>query len=123
METTYRFRFLIYLAAFMLLMSVCFVYAEPLPENHLLFQVAPQHAAFLAPSAESPTFDREALRAASPVVSSQVVGQLETPSHPHHGLFHHTRHTAIRPLLSNAPVQFVVVDGAIEAPATTHNRR
>src|ERR1700755_331566 len=29
MDTTYRFRFLIYLAAFMLLMSVCFVYAEP----------------------------------------------------------------------------------------------
>jgi hypothetical protein len=123
METTYRFRFLIYLAAFMLLMSVCFVYAEPLPENHLLFQVAPQHAAFLAPSAESPTFDRDALRAASPVVSSQVVGQLETPSHPHRGLFHRTRHTAIRPLLSNAPIQFVVVDGAIESPATTHNRR
>ena len=82
METTYRFRFLIYLAAFMLLMSVCFVYAEPVPENHLLFQVAPQHAAFLAPSVESPTFDRNALRAASPVVSFQIVGQLETPSHP-----------------------------------------
>jgi hypothetical protein len=122
METTYRIRFLIYLAAFMLLMSVCFVYAEPLPENHLLFQVAPHRAAFLAPSAESPIFDRDALRAASPVVSSQVVGQLETPS-PHHGLFHRTRHTAIRPLLSNAPIQFVVVDGAIESPAPTHNRR
>jgi hypothetical protein len=123
METTYRFRFLIYLAAFMLLMSVCFVYAEPLPENHLLFQVAPRHAAFLAPFAESPIFDRDALRATSPVVSSQVVGQLETPSHPHRGLFHRTRHTAIRPLLSNAPIQFVVVDGAIESPAPTHNRR
>lgn len=121
METTYRFRFLIYLAAFMLLMSVCFVYAEPVPENHLLFQVAPQHAAFLAPSAESATFDRSALRAASPVVSPQVVGRLETPSHPH-GLFHRTWHTAIRPLLSNAPVQFVVVDGAIASPAARNRR-
>lgn len=122
METTYRFRFLIYLAAFMLLMSVCFVYAEPVPENHLLFQVAPQHAAFLAPSAGSPTFDRDALRAASLVVSPQELGRLETASHPHHGLFHRTRHTAIQPLLSNAPIQFVVVDGALESP-TARNRR
>jgi hypothetical protein len=123
MEITYRFRFLIYLAAFMLLMSVCFVYAEPCPENHLLFQVAPQHAAFLAPSAASPAFDRDALRAASPIVSPQVVNRLEALSHPHRGLFHRTRHTAIRPLLSNAPVQFVVVDGAIESPAAAHNGR
>ena len=66
METTYRFRFLIYLAAFMLLMSVCFVYAEPLPsQNHLLFQVAPRHSGFLAFSSETPTFDPEALRAAN----------------------------------------------------------
>ena len=49
MDTTYRFRFLIYLAAFMLAMSLCFVYAEPLPaQNHLLFQTTPQHAGFLA---------------------------------------------------------------------------
>ena len=122
METTYRFRFLIYLAAFMLLMSVCFVYAEPLPENHLLFQLAPQRAAFLAPSAESPTFDRDALRAACPVVLPQLVDRLEASSHPRRGLFHRTRHTAIQSLLPNAPVQFVVVDGAIESPAARNRR-
>lgn len=94
MDTTYRFRFLIYLAAFMLAMSLCFVYAEPLPSrNQLLFQVAPQHSAFLVPSADVPTFDPDALRAAAPVVSLQILQQLEDASRAHHSLFHHARHT------------------------------
>jgi hypothetical protein len=96
METTYRFRFLIYLAAFMLVMSVCFVYAEPLPSqpspSHLLFQVAPQHGTFLATSADEPTFDPAALRiAAAPVISPVVLQQLEDASRPHHQLLHRAK--------------------------------
>ena len=125
METTYRFRFLIYLAAFMLLMSVCFVYAEPLPsQNHLLFQVAPQHSGFLASSSETPTFDAEALRAAAPQVSPQVLERVEAASHPHRGFFHRSRHTAvIRPLLPNAPIEFFVLDGSGNSPLSTHHTR
>jgi hypothetical protein len=124
METTYRFRFLIYLAAFMLVMSVCFVYAEPLPsQNHLLFQVAPQHAAFLAPSSEAPTFDPDALRAATPVISTQVLERVEAASHPHHWLFHRSRHTVIRPLLPNAPIEFFVLDGGADSPVSAHRSR
>jgi hypothetical protein len=107
MDTTYRFRFLIYLAAFMLFLSVCFVYAEPLPSHqsspsHLLFQVAPQHAGFLTPSADEPIFDPAALRtAAVPVVSPQMVQQLEDASHKHHGFLRRARHTVVRPAPAN----------------------
>lgn len=95
MDTTYRFRFLIYVAAFMLVMSLCFVYAEPLPSrNPLLFQVAPQHAGFLAPSAQQPAFDPSALRAAAPVVSPLALEQLEGTSHNHRGFFHRAKHAA-----------------------------
>jgi hypothetical protein len=123
METTYRFRFLIYLAAFMLLMSVCFVYAEPLPsQNHLLLQVAPQHSGFLASSSETPTFDPEALRAAAPQVSPQVLERVEAASHPHRGFFHRSKHTVvIRPLLPNAPIEFFVLDGSGNSPLSTHH--
>jgi hypothetical protein len=125
MDTTYRFRFLIYLAAFMLLMSVCFVYAEPLPsQNPLLFQVAPQHSGFLAASSETPTFDPDALRAATPQISPQVLERVETASHPHHGLFHRSRHTVvIRPLLPNAPIEFFVLDGGGDSPVSAHRTR
>ncbi len=125
METTYRFRFLIYLAAFMLLMSVCFVYAEPLPsQNHLLFQVAPQHSGFLAFSSETPTFDPEALRTAYPQVSPQVLQRVEAASHPRRGFFHLSRHTVvIRPLLPNAPIEFFVLDGGGDSPLSTHHTR
>jgi hypothetical protein len=117
MDTTYRLRFLIYLAAFMLLMSVCFVYAEPLPSpNPLLFQLTPQHAGFLAASSEAPTFDHDALRATVPEISPQVLERVETASHPRHGLFHRARHTVIRPLLPNAPIQFFVLDGGPDSP-------
>jgi hypothetical protein len=96
METTYRFRFLIYLAAFMLVMSVCFVYAEPLHSHpspsHLLFQVAPQHGSFLATSANEPTFDPAALRiGAAPVISPVVLQQLEDASRPHHRFLHRAK--------------------------------
>ena len=124
METTYRFRFLIYLAAFMLVMSVCFVYAEPLPsQNHLLFQLAPQHAAFLAPSTGVPTFDPEALRASIPVATPQVIERVEAASHPHHWLFHRSRHTAIRPLLPNAPIELFVFDDSADTSISAHRAR
>jgi hypothetical protein len=103
METTYRFRFLIYLAAFMLFLSVCFVYAEPSPSHqssptHLLFQVAPQHTGFLAPSANEPTFDPAPLRtAAGPVVSPRMMQQLDDSTQRHHGFLHRARHTVVRP--------------------------
>ena len=96
MDTTYRFRFLIYVAAFMLAMSLCFVYAEPLPSrNPLLFQVSPQHAGFLARSAQQPAFDPAALRAAAPVVSPEALKQLEDASHGRHGFFHRAKHAAL----------------------------
>lgn len=124
MDTTYRFRFLIYLAAFMLLMSVCFVYAEPVPSaNPLLFQLTPQHAGFLAASSEIPTFDRDALRAAVPEVSPQVLERVEAASRPHHSLFHRARHTVIRPLMPNAPIQFFVLDGGPDSPVSPHRAR
>jgi hypothetical protein len=98
MDTTYRFRFLIYVAAIMLVMSVCFVYAEPVPSSsHLLFQTAPQHAGFLAASTAEPTFDPAALRTSiTPVVSPVVLQQLQDASHPHHW-FHRAKHAIARP--------------------------
>lgn len=92
MDATYRFRFLIYLAAFMLVMSLCFVYAEPLPShNPLLFQVTPQHAGFLDSSSRQPSFDAQALRATSPVVPQPVVQQLEKTTRARRGLFRRSR--------------------------------
>lgn len=124
MDTTYRFRFLIYLAAFMLLLSVCFVYAEPLPsQNHLLFQVAPQHSRFLPSSLENPTFDPYALRAALPQVTPPVLERVEAESHPHRGFFHRSRRPVIRPLLPNAPIEFFVLDGSGDSPLSTHRTR
>jgi hypothetical protein len=101
METTYRFRFLIYLAAFMLVMSVCFVYAEPLRSQQPspsppLFQVAPQHAGFLVASPDEPIFDSAALRIATPVISPVVLQQLEDASRPHHRFLHHAKHARMR---------------------------
>jgi hypothetical protein len=123
MDSTYRFRFLIYVAAFMLLMSVCFVYAEPIPsQNHLLFQAAPQHSGFLASSFATPTFDPNALRAANPQVPPEVMERLEAASHSHRGLFHRARRTVTQPLLPKAPTQFVL-DGAIDSPLSAHHSR
>jgi hypothetical protein len=124
MDTTYRLRFLIYLAAFMLLMSVCFVYAEPLPsQNHLLFQVAPQHSGFLTPLADAPAFDSDALRANTPEISPQVLQRVEAVSRPHRGLFHRSRQTLIQPLLPNAPIQFFVLDGPNDSALATRHIR
>jgi hypothetical protein len=100
METTYRFRFLIYLAAFMLVMSVCFVYAEPVPSqptpSHLLFQVAPQHGSFLATSADEPTFDPAALRIAAPVISPVALRLLEDASRPHRWSLRRAKRAGVR---------------------------
>lgn len=102
MDMTYRFRFLLYLAGFMLVMSLCFVYAEPLPsQNHLLFQVSPQHTGFLARSTQEPIFDPAALHAAAPVVSPQVLQQLEEAPQGRRGFFHRTKHAVARPLPAN----------------------
>jgi hypothetical protein len=108
METTYRFRFLIYLAAFMLVMSVCFVYAEPVPSqpspSHLLFQVAPQHGSFLATSADEPTFDPAALRiAAAPVISPVALRLLEDASRPHRWFLHRAKRAGVRPAPAALP--------------------
>jgi hypothetical protein len=101
MDTTYRLRFLIYLAAFMLMMSVCFVYAETVPyqpsQSHLLFQIAPQHAGFLAPLTGEPAFDPNALRTSvSPLVSPVVLQQLQDASRSHHRFLHRAKHTLVR---------------------------
>lgn len=115
MDNTYRFRFLIYLAAFMLVMSLCFVYAEPAPaQNPLLFQVAPHHAGFLAPLPAEPAFDPAALRAATPVASFQVLEQVDM-QRAHHGFFHRFKKTASAPMtvpgfiLVNVPDETSVV--------------
>jgi hypothetical protein len=104
MDTTYRFRFLIYLAAIMLVMSFCFVYAEPVPsQSHLRFQTSPQHAAFLAsgfpaPSTGEPIFDPAALRTSiAPTVSPVVLQQLQDASYPHHSFLHHAKRAAAGP--------------------------
>jgi hypothetical protein len=100
MDITYRLRFLIYFAAFMLVMSLCFVYAEPVPTHsfspsHLLLQACPQHAGFLVPTSSEPAFDPAALRATlPPTVSPAMMEQLEISAQPRHGLFHRSRHTA-----------------------------
>jgi hypothetical protein len=98
MDSTYRFRFLIYLAAIMLVMSVCFVYAAPVPSQApLLFQTAPQHAGFLAVSTGEPTFDPAALRTSIvPMASPVVLQQLQAASHPHHW-FHRAKHAIVAP--------------------------
>ena len=98
MDTTYRFRFLIYLAAIMLVMSVCFVYAEPVPSQApLLFQTTPQHAGFLAASTAEPTFDPADLRTSiAPMASPVVLQQLQDASHPHHWFLHHAKHAVVR---------------------------
>lgn len=102
MDTTYRLRFLIYLAAFMLMMSVCFVYAEAVPsrqplQSHLLFQVAPQHAGFLAPLTGEPAFDPDALRTSvSPLVSPVVLQQMQDASRSHRWFLHRAKHTLVR---------------------------
>src|SRR5882757_36467 len=102
MDRTYRFRFLIYVAAFMLAMSLCFVYAEPLPsQNHLLFQVAPQHAGFLASSAVEPAFDPAALRAAAPMISPQALQRLQDASRGHRGFLHRAKHPVTHSVPAN----------------------
>jgi hypothetical protein len=124
MDTTYRFRFLIYLAAFMLVMSLCFVYAEPVPsQNHLLFQVSPQHAGFLAPSTEEPAFDPAALYAAAPVVSPAMLQQLEDAPHGRHGFLHRTKRTFVRPVPAGSQSESSLTGLTIESPSAHPSAR
>ncbi len=124
MDMTYRFRFLIYVAAFMLVMSLCFVYAEPLPsQNHLLFQVAPQHAGFLAPSAQEPAFDPSALRAAAPMVSPQALQQLEDASRGHRGFLHRAKHPVTHPVPANVQSESSALGLTVASPAPALSTR
>jgi hypothetical protein len=129
MDTTYRFRFLIYLAAFMLFLSVCFVYAEPLPSHqsspaHLLLQVAPQHVGFLAPSPNQPTFDPAALRtAAGPVVSRQMMQQLDDATQRHHRFLHRASRTVAHPAPSNVQSQSSILGLTITSSSSTSSPR
>jgi hypothetical protein len=101
MDTTHRFRLLIYLAAFMLAMSLCFAYAKPLPsQNPLLFQVASQHSGFLPPRESEPSFDPAALHAATPLASPGTLQWIQTKSHAHHGPFHRFLPSLGRPAAS-----------------------
>jgi hypothetical protein len=122
MENTYRFRFLIYLAAFMLVMSLCFVYAQPVPSrNPLLFQVAPQHAGFLAPLQSAPSFDPAALRATTAVISPQVLQQVEN-LHAHRGFFHRARKGVAGFVLVNVPDESSVVVLTLQPSAASNVR-
>ncbi len=128
METTYRFRFLIYLAAFMLVMSVCFVYAEPVPSqptpSHLLFQVAPQHDSFLAASVDEPTFDPAALRIASaPVISPVMLQQVEDASRPHRRFLHYGKRAGIRPAPAAVQSDSSVLGLAVETSSSATGAR
>jgi hypothetical protein len=109
MENTYRFRFLIYLAAFMLIMSLCFVYAEPLPSrNPLLFQTAPQHAGFLPSLKTQPSFDPADLRAATTSTPLRALWAIDN-SRAQHGFFHRSRKTIPSFVLVNVPDETSVV--------------
>jgi hypothetical protein len=113
MDNTYRLRFLIYLAAFMLVMSLCFVYAEPVTTHssapHLLLQTFPQHAGFLPSSSAQPSFDPDALRATlPPTISPAVMEQLELAAPRRHGLLHRSPH---------APAYVAPVSPAAESSA------
>lgn len=124
MDTTYRFRFLIYLAAFMLVMSLCFVYAEPIPSrNHLLFQVAPQHSGFLAPSHGEPSFDPAALRATMPVISPAILQQLGERGHAHRGLFHHAGRNFARPVPAGVQSESSVLGLAVRPSVAASSAR
>jgi hypothetical protein len=124
MEMTYRFRFLIYLAAFMLVMSLCFVYAEPAPsQNHLLFQVAPQHAGFLASSPAEPRFDPAALRATIPVISPAMLQQLGQRSHARDGFFHRSRQNFAPPMPAGMQSESSVLGLTILPSAAAANAR
>jgi hypothetical protein len=124
METSYRFRFLIYVAAFMLVMSLCFVYAEPLPSrNHLLFQVSPQHAGFLAPSTQEPAFNPAALRAAAAVVSPMSLQRLKDASHGRHGFLRHAKHAGVRLVPSHVINESSVLGSILESPQAASSAR
>jgi hypothetical protein len=108
----------------MLVMSLCFVYAEPVPSpNHLLFQIAPQHAAFLAPSHGEPSFDPAALHATTPVISPGMLQQLGERSHAHHGLFHRARPNFARPVPAGVQSESSVLGLALQPSAAASSPR
>lgn len=90
MERTYRFRFLFYLAALVLIMSACLAYAgEPRDSSRLLLRGTAQHSGFLGYQGDEPSFDPAALRTSiSPAVSAQTVRRVMQQAGPRHGLTH-----------------------------------
>jgi hypothetical protein len=119
MDATYRFRFLIYLAAFMLVMSLCFAYAEPAPvRNPFLFQLSPQHSGFLPPLPAEPNFDPSVLRATTPVISPLMLENLDK-NHVRHRFFHRTRKSSPGFVLVNVPDESSVVVLTLQPTAST----
>jgi hypothetical protein len=75
MDNTYRFRFLFYLAAFVLILSICFAYAEPSPARALPGgRILGQESSPM----EGPSFDPGALRVTTtPVVPNVLVLRMD----------------------------------------------
>lgn len=122
-----RLRVLFYFAAFLLGLSVCYIYAEDAPRTraaapaqpaigcelpravvpvpaagtHLLFRMTPQHASFSAPSTEVRLSGANA--AATPAVhiaSRALLSQVEMISHSHRRLLR-IGHTRPRPAIKS----------------------
>lgn len=112
MELGRRFRALFFFVAFVLCMSLCFVYAEDAPvsqavgigrgsaapslivagsqiSNHLLLWMGPQRASFLQPM-EGRIVEQHTT-AAAPVATPAVLLQLEAATHSRRHLFLHGR--------------------------------
>ncbi len=111
MELGRRLRALFFFAAFILCMSLCFVYAEEAPasritvghaaegaalstapESHLLLWTGPQGASFLQPSEARVIEPQHAM--AAPVATPSVLIQLESATHSRRHLFLHGRSKA-----------------------------
>ncbi len=98
MDLTYRFRSLLYLIVFILVMSACLAYAaEPGTQPHLLFQASPQHSAFLADATGAPSFDPIALRTAvAPTVTPQTLERVLNQARGRRSLLHRARRTPLQ---------------------------
>lgn len=121
MDRTYRFRFLIYFAAFMLFMSLCFVYAEPLPSSAGSMRTSFLNAGDGAALSQTPVFDAAALRTASaPIVPQAALEDLQNAVHHRHGhgFFHHVRPTAMRAAPGRLPSTAVSAADLVSPLAT-----
>jgi hypothetical protein len=95
MEPTHRYRILIYFAAMVLCLSVCFAFAEDIPTEHaaqaahanVIFENSQVHASFMPPLRQSflPTTSEPI---EEPVVSPEVLRQLTRNAQRSHRLLH-----------------------------------